>query len=138
MGGLSLEPLPLPFDGTETTRTPSSMASNKKQDSPWDDLPEGFMQKIGDIFLSTDDFDYYAAFRAVCSAWRGFMEGRFIPANWILLEHQLSLEYGVDDAAITLLKVRTSRYLEKKISRVIRRCFLDIHLYMCDPFFAFT
>ena len=59
-------------------------------------------------------------------------------ANWIVLEHQLSEEYRVDDTAITLLNVRTIRHLEKKISRVIRRCFLDIHLYMCDSFFVFT
>ena len=66
------------------------MASNKMQDSLWADLPEGVVQKIGDIFLSTDDFDYYVAFRAVCSSWHGFTEERFIPANWIILEHELS------------------------------------------------
>ena len=47
---------------------PSSMAGNKEEDSPWVGLPEGLVKNIGDIFLSTDDFDYYAAFWVVCSA----------------------------------------------------------------------
>jgi hypothetical protein len=35
-------------------------------DVDWRDLPNDLIKKIGDIFLSTDDLDYYTSFRAVC------------------------------------------------------------------------
>jgi hypothetical protein len=36
----------------------------------WVALPDDLIQKIGDIYLSTADLDYYSVFRAVCGAWR--------------------------------------------------------------------
>ena len=36
----------------------------------WSALPNDVIEKIGNIFLSTDDLDYYAILRRVCGGWR--------------------------------------------------------------------
>jgi hypothetical protein len=83
------------------------------------DLPNDLIQKIGDIFLSTDDLDYYTSFRAVCSCWcRATRAPKFQPVKWIILEHSLS---DVGEGGVTLLNLITARCLRKKISGIICR-----------------
>jgi hypothetical protein len=77
---------------------------------------------IGDIFLSMNDLDYYTNFRAVCTGWRDALQEYFMLNKWINLEHSLSRDDLVDDAAVTLLNVSTGYYLWKKIPKLIRRC----------------
>ncbi len=88
-------------------------------DVDWRDLPNDLIKKIGDIFLSTDDLDYYTSFRAVCGCWRRATRApEFKPIKWIILEHSLS---DVGEGGVTLLNLITSRCLRKKISGIIRR-----------------
>jgi hypothetical protein len=83
----------------------------------WASLPNDPVKRIGDIFLSMDDLDYYSNFRAVCGGWRGTLpaETPFMLTKWIFLEHSLSRDDLVDDTAVTLLNVSTGRCLLKKI-----------------------
>jgi hypothetical protein len=83
----------------------------------WASLPNDLVKKIGDIFLSMDDLDYYSNFRAVCGIWRGALpvEPPKILTKWINLEHSLSRDDLINDATVTLLNVSTGRCLLKKI-----------------------
>lgn len=88
-------------------------------DVDWPALPDDLIKKIGDIFLSTDDLDYYTSFRAVCGGWRRATRApEFKPTKWISLEHSLS---DLDDGSVTFLNLITGRCLRKKISDAIRR-----------------
>jgi hypothetical protein len=95
----------------------------------WSALPNDVIEKIGNIFLSTDDLDYYAILRRVCGGWRRAAQEQFMPRHWIVLEHRLSKDDHVDDASVTLLNVKTGRYVEKNIRRVIRRYVILRHVY---------
>ena len=92
------------------------------EDALWASLPDDLVKKIGDILLSMDDLDYYSLLQAVCGGWRRTTPEHFMPSKLIVLEHRLTGEDHVDDAAVTLLNVKTGRCVEKKISSVIRRC----------------
>ena len=52
-----------------------------------------------------------------------------MPRHWMVLEHRLSKDDHVDDASVTLLNVKTGRYVEKNIRRVIRRYVILRHVY---------
>jgi hypothetical protein len=103
-------------------------------------LPNDLVKKIGDIFLSMDDLNYYSNFRDVCGGSRGALsaEPPFMLTKWINLEHSLSRDDLVDDAAVTLLNVSIGRCLLKKIRNLIRRClsstygFTQFGLYLSD------
>jgi hypothetical protein len=45
----------------------------------WASLPNDLVKKIGDIFLSIDDLDYYSNFRDICDGWRGALLGKATP-----------------------------------------------------------
>jgi hypothetical protein len=90
---------------------------------PRRDLPKDLVTKIGDIFLSMDDLDYYANFWVVCGGWRGALpvEPPFMLTKWINLEYSLSRDDLVDDTTVTLLNVSRGRCLLKKINNLIRK-----------------
>ena len=95
----------------------------------WAALPDDIIQKIDDNYLSADDLDYYVFFRMLCGGWRRAMaETHFMPNNWIILDHSLSLDDLVGDAAVKLMNVRTGRIVEKKIHKLIRRCFSSAYI----------
>lgn len=105
----------------------SSMAGNAEVG--WAALPDDLIQKIGDIYLSTEDLDYYAFFRTLCGGWRrATAEPHFMPSNWIILDHSMSQDDLVSDAAVKLMNVRTGRIVEKKTPRLIRRCFSSAYI----------
>jgi nucleoside phosphorylase len=95
----------------------------------WAAQPDDLIQNIGDIYLSTDNLDYYAALRAVCGAWRcATPQEHFTLSKWIIFEHYMSGDDLVDDAA-TLLNMSTRRFVEKKIPRLIRRGFFSAYMF---------
>jgi hypothetical protein len=59
----------------------------------WASLPNDLVKKIGDIFLSMDDLDYYSNFRAIYGGWHGVLlaEPPFMLTKWINLEHSSSM-----------------------------------------------
>jgi hypothetical protein len=85
---------------------PASMASHGVP-ADWVSLPNNLVKKIGDIFLSMYDFDYYCNLRAVCGALPA--ELPFMLTKWINLEPSLSRDDLVNDATVTLLNVSTGR-----------------------------
>lgn len=95
----------------------------------WAGLPDDLIQKVVDNYLSTEDLDYYVFFRRLCGGWRrATAEPHFMPNNWIILDHSLSLDDLVGDAAVKLMNVRTGRIVEKKIHKLIRRCFSSAYI----------
>ena len=105
----------------------SSMAGNNEVG--WAALPDDLIQKVGDKYLSTEDLDYYVFFRRLCGGWRrATAEPHFMPNNWIILDHSLSVDDLVGDAAVKLMNVRTGRIVEKKINKLIRRCFSSAYI----------
>ena len=103
------------------------MAGNGEAD--WAALPDDLIQKIGDILLSTEDLDCYAFLRTLCGGWRrATAEPHFMPSNWIVLDHSMSQDDLFSDAAVKLMNVRTGRIVEKKIHRLIRRCFSSAYI----------
>ena len=53
---------------SESRRTSPSPSMAGDGVADWMALPDDLIKKFGDIYLSTNDLDYYAIFRAVCGA----------------------------------------------------------------------
>ena len=88
----------------------------------WSTLPDDLIRRIGDVFLSTDDLDFYIVYRRACGTWRRATEVRFMPRRWIDLERSIQLP---DEAKFTFLNLSTGRCVQKDFTKLIRRWLLD-------------